>query len=293
MGGAEDLEIRFWGVRGSRPVPGPTTAKTGGNTSCVEMRAGGRSILFDAGTGIVPCGARLVQAAVEGDVDIFVSHLHHDHIEGLRFFPPLYRVGWRCRVYGPETPERDFAQRLKDTMGGQLFPVAASELPAKLTIHGLADGESIRLATSPSLIVESAHTGAHPNFGVRLYRLRYGRAVVVYATDVEAPAGGFDEVVRFASGADLLIHDAQYTDREYYRAEDGRAGWGHSTVRMAAEAARAAGVGRMILYHHDPERRDGDVPKMERAAQAIFPKSKAAYEGMRLRLTAGGRGKDR
>jgi len=285
MRGAEDLQVRFWGVRGSRPVPGPATAKTGGNTSCVEIRIGTRSILFDAGTGIVPCGARLVRQQSAGEVHIFLSHLHHDHIEGLRFFPPLYEKDWRCRVYGPETETGDFAERLRATMGGYLFPVAADDLPGKLDVRSLVDNEQVDLGGTPALSVESAHSNAHPNFGVRLYRLRYGQRVIVYATDVEAPAGGFEEVVRFAAGADVLIHDAQYTDHEYSRAENGRTGWGHSTVRMAAEVARAAGVGRLLLYHHDPERKDADIPKMERAARAIFPRTKAAYEGLRVQVT--------
>lgn len=283
---AGDLKIRFWGVRGSRPVPGPTTVEVGGNSSCVEVRAGDRCVVFDAGTGIVPCGESLVRRAPTGTVDLFLSHLHHDHIEGLRFFAPLYRKDWRCRVYGPETATGDFGDRLRATMGGHLFPVEMEELPAGLEIRGLAEHEGVRLAGTPAIRVDSSHCPAHPKFGVRLYRLHYAGRRIVYATDVEAPCDGFEQIVRFAKGADVLIHDAQYTDHDYFRPRDNRQGWGHSTVRMAAEAARAAGVGRLLLFHHDPSRHDTEVAELERTARAVFPRSKAAYEGLILRLSA-------
>lgn len=282
---ADGLQIRFWGVRGSRPVPGPSTAQFGGNSSCVAVRAGRHNVIFDAGTGIVPCGEHLLRRAADSAVHIFISHLHHDHVEGLRFFPPLYRPGWRCRVYGPETAQADFASRVQATMGGYLFPVETEELAADLQIRGLAADESVHLGGAAPTKIESAHCCAHPKQGVRLYRLRHAGRVVVYATDVEAPCGGFEQVVRFASGADVLIHDAQYTENDYFRPQDNRQGWGHSTVRMAAEAARAAGVGRLVLYHHDPSRSDAAIPELERTAQDIFRRSTAAYEGLVIRLT--------
>jgi len=284
MTGGAGIEIRFWGVRGSYPVPGPATAKTGGNSSCVEMRAGGKTMVFDAGTGIIGLGAKLLQRTGAQDVHIFLSHLHHDHIEGLRFFKPLYRENWQCHLYGLTHGERDLRAHLEATMHGHYFPVEMRDLKAHLDFHTIEPGEPIVLGSRPRVVVEPAHCRAHPRYGVTLYRLRCGGKTVVYATDVEAPVSGYEEVVRFASGADVLIHDAQYTDREYFREVDNRQGWGHSTVRMAAETARAAGVGQLILYHHDPARKDPQIAPLERLARTIFPRSKAAREGMTLRL---------
>ena len=117
-----------------------------------------------------------------------------------------------------------------------------------------------------------------------LYRITHAGHSVVYATDVESPKGGYEDVVAFARGADVLIHDAQYTDEEYHGGHLNKAGWGHSTVRMAAEAARAAGVGQLFLYHHDPEHDDAEVRQLERLARSIFPHSRAATEGLEVRL---------
>ncbi len=122
-----------------------------------------------------------------------------------------------------------------------------------------------------------------------LYRIEFGGRALVYATDVEAPKGGHEDVVDLARGADVLIHDSQYTDHEYFEAQHTKAGWGHSTVRMAAEVAREAGVGSLLLYHHDPSHDDAEVLQLERLAQSIFPNSQAAYEGLELSFAANGK----
>lgn len=278
------MDIRFWGVRGSHPVPGPRTAKTGGNSSCVEVSAGGRTVVFDAGTGIIALGHELLARGGRREVDIFLSHLHHDHIEGLRFFKPFYRQQWRCRLYGPATGEPNLEEHLAQTMHGRFFPVEMHELQAKIAVQRLAVGSRIALGGRPRVVVEVGHTGAHPRHGSHLFRLTCGGRSVVYATDVEAPLGGFEDVVRFAHGADVLIHDAQYTEDEYFRPVDNRRGWGHSTVRMAAETAAAAGVGRLVLYHHDPCRTDVQIPALERLARRIFPQVTVAREGLTLHV---------
>jgi ribonuclease BN (tRNA processing enzyme) len=118
-----------------------------------------------------------------------------------------------------------------------------------------------------------------------MYRVTCGGRSVVYATDVEGPKGGHEDVVAFARGADVLIHDAQYTDLEYHGGHLNKAGWGHSTVRMAAEVACAAKVKQLVLYHHDPEHDDAQVHQLERLARTIFPKSRAATEGLEVRLS--------
>jgi phosphoribosyl 1,2-cyclic phosphodiesterase len=286
MRAAGALRIRFWGVRGSYPTPGPSTLEVGGNSSCVEIAADEHTLVFDAGTGLIGLGRELVQRPGPPLVHIFLSHLHHDHIEGLRFFAPLYSPEWSCHLYGaasgaPETLERLLAQ----TMTPRLFPVSLAQLPAQLTIHNLKPREHLRFPGSPPTEVLAQYSRAHPKVGVTMYRITRGGRSVVYATDVESPKGGFDDVVALARGADILIHDAQYTDEEYHGGHLNKAGWGHSTVQMAAVAARAAEVGQLILYHHDPEHDDAEIRQLERLAKAIFPHTRAACEGLELRLT--------
>lgn len=285
MSAAQALSVRFWGVRGSHPVPGPSTARVGGNSSCVEVTAGKHTLIFDAGTGIINLGHVLIGRPGERTVHIFLSHTHHDHIEGLRFFQPAYRPEWKCYVYGAGSRPKTLERVLAGTMGPRLFPVSLAELPTQLLIRALQRRERIRFRGSPSVEVAVRYSEAHP-FGVMLYRVAWSGRSIVYATDVEAPKGGFEDVSEFARGADVLIHDAQYTDEEYFGATLDKVGWGHSTVRMAAEAAQAAKVGELLLYHHDPSHDDAAVKRIERAARAIFPRTRAATEGMEIHLPA-------
>jgi len=278
------LRVRFWGVRGSYPMPGLSTAGIGGNSSCVEIGTGEHTLVFDAGTGIIGLGRDLVRRPGEPEVSIFLSHLHHDHIEGLRFFAPVYSPEWRCHIYGSGSGPQTLQRILARLMSPRFFPVTLAQLPARLHIRSLSKRGHVRFDGARPAVVTAHYSGAHPKVGVLLYRVSCCGRSVVYATDVEAPKGGHDDVVAFAAGADVLIHDAQYNDHEYHGGHLNKAGWGHSTVRMAAEAARDADVGELILYHHDPEHDDAEVRRMEQVARTIFPRSRAAFEGMELTL---------
>jgi phosphoribosyl 1,2-cyclic phosphodiesterase len=278
------MRVRFWGVRGSHPVPGASTVRIGGNSSCVEVEAGSHRLVFDAGTGLIPLGRDLVRRAGRKILHLFISHTHHDHIEGLRFCEPFYQKGWDCRVYGPPHGRETLEQALRGAMQPRYFPVSLDELSARVSIRNLGHGERLRFSGSPPISVEAFHSRAHPKHGVVLYRVRHRGKSIVYATDIEAPRGGHADVVSFARGADLLIHDAQYTEEEYFDGHINKAGWGHSTVRMAAQVAREAGVGRLVLFHHDPSHDDRFVRRMEREARKILPASLAAHEGLELTL---------
>jgi phosphoribosyl 1,2-cyclic phosphodiesterase len=278
------IRIQFWGVRGSHPTPGPSTVKFGGNSSCVEMRAAGETLIFDAGTGIIPLGRELSATNRNHTMHVFLSHTHHDHIEGLRFFEPIYRSEWNCFLYGSGRGARALERVLSGAMQPRFFPVSLSELPARVTIKQLSSGRKLQLGHNPSVSVTIRHSDAHPKIGVNLYRVTCQGRSVVYATDVESAKGGHADVVDFAQGADILIHDAQYTDDEYFGGHINKSGWGHSTVRQAAEAARAAGVGELLLFHHDPGHDDAAVRRLEDEALAIFPRVRAAYEGLVIEL---------
>lgn len=237
-------------------------------------------MIFDAGTGIIELGHELAKNSRRKDLYIFLSHTHHDHIEGLRFFGPAYNQSWKCHLYGRNsgtTMERVLASAMKP----HVFPVSLDELPGRISLYDLADNERVDLGGRPKVVVTAKHSDAHPKVGVLLYRIDCGGRSVVYSTDVEAARGGYEDVVEFARGADLLIHDAQYTDEEYF-GKVNKAGWGHSTVRQAVETAKDAGVGRLVLYHHDPEHDDRKIAQLEREARKELPTAVAAREGLVL-----------
>ncbi len=279
------LRIRFWGVRGSHPTPGPATVRVGGNSSCVEVATAQHTLVFDAGTGLIGLGRDLMERPETPEVHIFLSHLHHDHIEGLRFFAPAYAPEWTCYLYGPAgAGSNSLPSVLAAVMGSRLFPVDLSELAARVKIKELRPRARVSFNGLHPLEVEAHLSRAHPKVGVNFYRVNCDGRSVVYATDVESRKGGFEAIVEFARHADVLIHDAQYTDEEYEGGSINKAGWGHSTVRQAAEAAKAAGVGELLLFHHDPAHDDAEVRRLEKLARSIFPKSRAATEGLELKL---------
>jgi ribonuclease BN (tRNA processing enzyme) len=260
--------------------------RIGGNSSCVEVNTGDHTLVFDAGTGIIGLGRDLLRRPGKPEVHIFLSHLHHDHIEGLRHFAPAHCEDWHCHLYGPGSAAGSLERTLQQTMDTRVFPVAFAELAADVSMRTLGKQETVRLAGSKAVAVEARFSKAHPKVGVLLYRIEYAGHSIVYATDVEAPKGGHADVVDLARGADLLICDSQYTDAEYFEDERNKAGWGHSTVRMAAEIARDAAVGQLLLYHHDPTHNDKQVRSLERLARGVFRNSQAAYEGLELKLSA-------
>jgi ribonuclease BN (tRNA processing enzyme) len=182
-------------------------------------------------------------------------------------------------------------------MDSSLFPIALEDLKARTEIRSLHGGEKIQLQDSglPSgpnaksrpcgkVTVSTHKSKAHPKNGVMLYRVCYNNKTLVYATDVEEKTGGYPDIIEFARGADLLIHDAQYLEAEYFSRTRPRKGWGHSIVQRAAEVAGKAGVKRLVLFHHEPTHDDKTIRQMERIARRIFPQTVAAYEGMEITI---------
>jgi phosphoribosyl 1,2-cyclic phosphodiesterase len=277
------LTVRFWGVRGSVPSPGPRTAAVGGNTSCVEVRCRDQTIIFDAGTGLRALGERMVAAGQPVAATIFFSHVHWDHIQGFPFFGPLFRPGTELALFGrPEQGTLESALRRQMTAPG--FPVQLDAVPAALTYGAFEPGQPFEVG---SAIVSAARLN-HPG-GVIAYRIEVDGRAVVFATDTEHHEGGIDrDLVELAGGADLLIYDAQYTPEEYAGVIGGsRVGWGHSTWVEGVRVARAAGVGSLVLFHHDPAHDDAAVAAIESAARAVMPGTVAAREGLEIHLTAG------
>ncbi|HTE50015.1 MAG TPA: MBL fold metallo-hydrolase [Kofleriaceae bacterium] len=277
------LTVRFWGVRGSVPAPGAHTAGVGGNTSCVELRCGDEIIILDAGTGLRGLGERLLASGRPVAASILFSHVHWDHIQGFPFFPPLFRPGTELSLHGlPESCSLETA--LTHQMTTPSFPVRLGAVPATL---GFRDFELGRPFQVGSAVVRAARLN-HPD-GVIAYRVEVGGRVVVFATDTEHYPDRIDrELVSLAEGADVLIYDAQYTPEEYVGVIGGsRVGWGHSTWVEGVRVARAAGVGSLVLFHHDPSHDDGAVAAIERAARTVLPGAVAAREGLEIHLADG------
>lgn len=272
------MSIRFWGVRGSIATPGADTAGVGGNTSCVEVIAGGSRVILDAGTGLRALGNSLLR---EGDVDVtlLLSHLHWDHIQGLPFFAPAYLPSTRVRVISGAASGRA-EDALRAQMRTPAFPVPFDDLPSDFRYERVRERQRI-VAGSADIV---AARGNHPD-PVYAYRIEHGGRSVVYATDTEHYRCVDPRLLTLARGADVLIYDAQYLPSEY-AGETGpsRVGWGHSTWEAAVELAQAADVGELLLFHHDPCRDDSAVQALEALARRRFPKTSAAREGMARKL---------
>jgi phosphoribosyl 1,2-cyclic phosphodiesterase len=313
----EELKIKFWGVRGSYPTPGAGTVKYGGNTACVEICAGGRTIILDAGTGIIPLGHELVKHTIQEkrglELVLLFSHLHHDHTQGFPFFTPAYFPNTRLHVFGPGGTPETLKHVLERNQTAETFPLSLRDMSAAKDIESVRESqvivwesalqgyeENVRVVESgtrhrpklveglsPEAVVIRIHKSyAHPG-GVYVYRITWRGRSVVYATDTEGYVGMDRKLAAFAHDADVLIHDAQYSE-EHYRGQlagfPSTQGYGHSTATMACEVAAAAETGELVLFHHDPAYSDDLVAAQESIAQKLFPDSRAAYEGFEIKL---------
>ncbi|BCL82432.1 MBL fold metallo-hydrolase [Ktedonobacteria bacterium brp13] len=300
------ISIRFWGVRGSYPTPGQHTVRHGGNTACVEVRVGGqreRTLIFDAGSGIIGLGSSLMQRSNERaslDLSLFITHAHGDHLVGFPFFTPLFDARTHLQLFGPQLAGLSIEELLVPLMSPPYFPVDIRQLPSQRMYHTVGDAQCVRWLPGEqepmiSLVDEqlpAAHDGevrvysnfthSHPLNGAVTYRVEYGGCSVVYATDVEWSQGCEPSFLKFVAGADILIHDAQYTQGDY----QGKQGFGHSTLRMATDVAKMAGVKELILFHHEPAYDDNQLDRMEVEARTYFARTRSACEGMEIDLTA-------
>lgn len=275
------MKINLWGVRGSLPTSGPETSGFGGNTSCTSVSADGWMLVLDGGSGI----HKLVvdKEITHKRIDILLTHLHTDHIQGLGFFKPLFDPAMEIHIWGPASSKRTLHARLSRYLSPPLFPVLIRDLPCKLKFHEL---ENSTVKIGP-FAVQSSYI-IHPGSTIG-FRISDHQSTFAYIPDHEPALGSAGMIsdnkwisgIDLARDADVLLHDAQYTTAEYQT----RKGWGHSSMDDAGSFAAIAGVKQLLMSHHDPSHTDEQLMEMFNAFQdqnKYTFKSELAKEGTEI-----------
>ena len=269
------MRVKFWGTRGSIAVPGKDTTTYGGNTTCLEFTLeSGRTLIVDAGTGIRALGESLAARGETVDIHLLITHIHWDHVLGFPFFCPIYDPTTKISVDGFPTCMKGLRYTFDNNMGDGFFPIHFDDLEANISYtdqiqHGPINIDGVEIDKIPL---------QHPQGGFG-YRFREGKKSLVFITDneltEEAWAGRHpDDYLEFCKDADILIHDAQYTPEEI----GDRRGWGHSDYVAALDLALKANVKRLILFHHDPSRRDPELAAIEGICRTLASKRGAGIQ---------------
>ncbi len=288
-------------------MPGPTTVKYGGNTTCFEIRAGKHLIIVDAGTGIINLGYEMMadyhRTRTPIRTNLLFTHLHHDHTQGLPFFVPLRYPGANLYIFGAKpSDDSSLEHELIQAIQPPFFPLGLEEIYSNMHTHHIRGNDQIVIdnplaepiilephqslpeLSEESLRIQVHHGYHHPRAGILIFRIHYQGRSMVIATDTEGFIGGDRRLIAFCRGADLLVHDAEYDEEEYADQAVVRQGWGHSTWRMAIDVAQAAGVKKLALHHHNPNHDDAYMDAMELKAQAAFPETIVAREGLTISI---------
>ncbi|MFT7617383.1 MAG: phosphoribosyl 1,2-cyclic phosphodiesterase [Planctomycetota bacterium] len=268
--------VRFWGTRGSIPTSGPNFVEFGGNTPClsIKLKSTKEMVIFDAGTGIRELGMDIFKTNPDCKVlHLFLTHAHWDHIQGFPFFGPAYHPDYKVNIYCSKEAE----PFLSGQMSPPFFPVGLEAMPALNSFNLLDHDSPTKIGDATISSIPLPHPQESTGF-----RIDEGETSFVFATDTEhQPPDMNKRLVKFASGCDALVYDAQYTEAEYF---NGREGWGHSTYNEGVRLAQTCGAKKLILFSHDPSHDDAVCLKIEQDAQKIFPNAIAARQGLLLDL---------
>lgn len=307
---SKSIKIKFWGVRGSIPSPGPKTVYYGGNTSCVEIQFPGKPpFILDAGSGIRELGKELLKISDPVKAYIFISHFHWDHIQGLPFFKPAFKPTNHFIIYGCDEPNVNLSEIISMQMNPTYFPLAIEDMRARIEFRTIRE-ETFNI---DDVEVKTRFLN-HPGYALG-YRFTFQGKSIVYISDNEPfvhPAGGggsneeqienvavrfekfvedlSDDLVRFVDSADILIHDTQYFPEEYEQKKT----WGHSPLDYTVDIAVRAGIKKLILFHHDPDHDDDTIHQMVRQSRELLQRNnngiicEAAREGATIELVTGG-----
>ncbi|MEI8308456.1 MAG: MBL fold metallo-hydrolase [Chloroflexales bacterium] len=298
--------VRIWGTRGSYPVARAEMLRYGGNTTCVEVRVGNSCIVLDAGTGLRQLGEALGrEPCPPSTINLLITHTHWDHIIGFPFFAPIFNPQNRLEIYGLQRTQSSLRKTIANALSDPLMPIGLEDLRANLSFHEIHEGLEFQLDSHVRVRTARAN---HP-YRALAYRIESDDAVLVFIPDtgpfhtvlfgderVEwtgTPTANTDEdlqalatmrsqIINLARGADWLIYDSQFTDAQYARFPH----WGHSSASQAREIAEEAGVGQLLLFHHDPHHTDAQIDAMLEEQRAMCGANltiNAAYEGMELR----------
>ena len=289
-----DFTVKFRGVRGSYPVADKNFLEFGGNTSCVEVHAGGNLIILDAGTGLISLGNDMFKEYLASGMNVYdrkpmhalilLSHIHQDHIQGFTFFKPTNIPSTKIHVFGTVNYGENLADELSKILFNKAFPLDLKDVAAKLEIHNALETNCLVLNNKEltirriekesdlqpkdeEVIISYYKSYAHPQDGVMIYKIAYKNKVLVYATDKEGYVGGDKRMSIFARDCDLLIHDAQYTTEDYLNPTSPKQGYGHSTFEMALETKKLANANKLVMYHFDPSYTDEKLKNISQQYQ--------------------------
>ncbi|MCD8378148.1 MAG: MBL fold metallo-hydrolase [Candidatus Gastranaerophilales bacterium] len=305
-----EFKVKFRGVRGSYPVANEKYLKYGGNTSCVEVNAGGHLIILDAGTGLIELGTELMTEYIESgstiterkpiNAVILISHIHQDHIIGIPFFKPMHLASTKLYLFGGVAQDEKLETELSRLLFTKTFPLDLGDIAAELKITDLNETNYIILSKNKPPIVERVYdfysrqcgdddvviscykSFAHPQSGVFVYKISYKGKSLVYASDKESYPGGDKKLIKFARNCNLLIHDAQYTTEDYLSLYTPKQGFGHSTYEMALDAKNQIGAEKLVFFHYDPAYDDDKIDELT----SVYEKDNAimAKEGLEIEL---------
>lgn len=272
------FKVKFWGVRGSIATPGPRYVAFGGNTSCVEVACGGRRLIFDAGTGIRNLGHWLIKKNVQ-HAHLLLSHTHWDHINGFPFFSPAFKPAHHFTIMAGHL--HNVGLGIKDVLASQMhqptFPVPIDIMQARLDFEDFRAGDSFNL--DPEIRISTTPLN-HPD-GATGYRVDYKGHSLCYVTDTEhVPRKPDQNILGLIEGADIVIYDCTYSDREF----SSKLGWGHSTWEEGMRLCQMANVRQHVIFHHDPDHEDMYMERLEEEARYQWIGNTVARENMRLRV---------